>query len=500
MKAVFLLFDSLNRRALSCYGGPHHTPNFDRLAARGVRFDTHYVGSLPCMPARRDMMTGRLGFFHRSWGPLEPFDDAFPELLRQKGVYSHLITDHYHYFQDGGSTYHNRYTSYEFHRGQESDHWIPRVDPPMDEIRARVHPMQFEDHRNGHRLQGAINRTALKDEADYPIVKCFDSALSFLDGNADADNWLLQVETFDPHEPFIAPDRYRAMFSSAYNGPTLDWPRYRAADETPEETAELRRNYAALVKFCDDQLGRLLDEFDRRDLWRDTAIILTTDHGFMLGEHDWWGKNQMPFYDEIARIPLIVSLPDGPTGATDALTQTTDVMPTLLDLFGIEPTGDVTGASVLPPMRGEGARRDLAVFGIYAGAVNATDGKHMYFRYPQAMNSVGMHEYTLMPMHNYNLFEPRELSGAVLHPGFRFTKGAPVLKVPALPDAKRSPRQGGFYDSETRLFDMIADPGQTAPFRDAATEARFCAAIAAEMRAHDAPPELYERWALDRRA
>jgi hypothetical protein len=86
MRTVFILFDSLVRNALGCYGGTTiATPNFDRFAEKAVIFDTHYVGSLPCMPARRDMQTGRLSFLHRSWGPLEPFDNSFPELLRQGG-------------------------------------------------------------------------------------------------------------------------------------------------------------------------------------------------------------------------------------------------------------------------------------------------------------------------------------------------------------------------------------------------------------------------------
>lgn len=68
MKAVFVLFDSLNRRVLAPYGGTRvPTPNFSRLAERAVIFDRHYVGSLPCMPARRDIQTGRLSFLHRSW-------------------------------------------------------------------------------------------------------------------------------------------------------------------------------------------------------------------------------------------------------------------------------------------------------------------------------------------------------------------------------------------------------------------------------------------------
>ena len=95
MKIVFLLFDSLNRHMLSPYGGTRiPTPNFDRLARRAVTFDGHYVGSLPCMPARRDLQTGRLSFLHRSWGPLEPFDNSFPELMATAGAYSHLVTDH----------------------------------------------------------------------------------------------------------------------------------------------------------------------------------------------------------------------------------------------------------------------------------------------------------------------------------------------------------------------------------------------------------------------
>ena len=105
MKVVFALFDTLNRHSLECYGGTTvKTPNFNRLASRTVAFDNHYVGSLPCMPARRELMTGRHNFLHRSWGPCEPFDHAFPDILsQQKGVYSHLVTDHAHYWKDGGA-------------------------------------------------------------------------------------------------------------------------------------------------------------------------------------------------------------------------------------------------------------------------------------------------------------------------------------------------------------------------------------------------------------
>ncbi len=123
-------------------------------------------------------------------------------------------------------------------------------------------------------LQGMINRSAVKEEADYPIVKCVDATLAFLETNHNSDHWFLQMETFDPHEPFAAPKRFRQQDKkpedTGYEGPILDWPRYRKVEETQAEIAELKANYAALVAFCDEQLGRILDRLDALDLWDDT--------------------------------------------------------------------------------------------------------------------------------------------------------------------------------------------------------------------------------------
>ncbi len=497
MKTLFLLFDSLNRSALGAYGGAIPTPSFDRLAARSTIFDSHYAGSLPCMPARRDMQTGRLNFLHRSWGPLEPFDDSFAAQLDRAGTYCHLVSDHYHYFEDGGATYHTRYSSWDFIRGQESDPWIPMVTPPIERFGAQYHPMQFEDHRDGHRLQGMINRTRVRAESEFPVARCVESALAFLEENGSENSWLLQMETFDPHEPFHAPPGYRDE-STGYDGPTLDWPRYRKVEETPQETAELRANYAALVRFCDAQLGRILDHLDATDGWRDTAVILTTDHGFLLSEHDWWAKNRMPFYNEVARIPLMISLPGVPGGhRVPALTQTIDLMPTILDLHGEAPGPHVQGRSLLPLCDGSAESvRDIALYGIFGGAINATDGRYTYFRYPEAMESRELFEYTLMPAHNRSLFTIEELAPATLHHGFDFTCGAPVLRLPARADAKRSPRQGGFAEATTALYDLEGDPDQHKPLADAAVEDRLCSLMKAEMAAHDAPAELFTRFDL----
>ena len=199
MKTVFLLFDSLNRLMLEPYGGKVlDTPNFRRLAERCVTFDNHYIGSMPCMPARRDMQTGRLTFLHRSWGPLEPFDNSFPELIKSAGAYSHLISDHYHYWEDGGATYHTRYNSFEFIRGQESDPWKVLLDSPIDRIREKYHPSQNDPQSKQNPYNYMINREFIREENDFPSVQCFKAGFEFLDLNRNADNWLLQIETFDP--------------------------------------------------------------------------------------------------------------------------------------------------------------------------------------------------------------------------------------------------------------------------------------------------------------
>lgn len=492
MKTTLLLFDSLPLKSLSCYGGSHPTPNFDRLAAQSLKFNRHFVGSLPCMPARRDLQTGRLNFLHRSWGPLEPFDISATGLMRKAGIYSHLVTDHYHYFENGGATYHTAFDSWDFIRGQEADPWAVAISPPHDLFAETYHEEQVETSLSGYRLQAAMNRLHVQKASEFPTVKTFDAGLSFLTSHAGNDNWFLQIEVFDPHEPFYSPKEYRDRFPKV-GRKIRDWPRYRR-DEPGDDTTDLIMSQAALVSMCDDQLGRILDVFDAENLWKDTALIVTTDHGFMLGEHGWWGKNRMPFYSEISHIPLFIYAPGQPVGNTDSLSQNIDVMATLLDLYGIKAPDSVQGRSLLHEAEG----REFALFGIFGGALNATDGHYSYFRYPADMEELPLFEYTLMPQHSGSPFSNAELSKAKLHHGFDFTLGMPVLQIPAVKEAKRPPMQGGgFGDTETVLYDLLDDPEQIHPFRDEKIESRFFEALTQAMIAHDAPPELYDRFALE---
>lgn len=501
MKVVFALFDSLNRKALEPYGGKTiATPNFTRLAARAVTFETHYVGSLPCMPARRDLHTGRLSFLHRSWGPLEPFDNAFPELLYEAGIYSHLISDHCHYWKDGGATYHNRYDTFEFIRGQEKDPWKAMVQPPWERLREKYHELQFSDRRRDKFAHHIINREAMSEDDDaFPSVRCFNAAFEFLDANRSADGWFLQIETFDPHEPFHAPARFREAYPTNYSGPILDWPPYARVSEAPDECAELRANYCAVVALCDAQLGRLLDYFDTHDLWRDTALVVTTDHGYLLGEHDWWAKNRMHCYEEVSHIPLMIwhpALADG--GRRRTLTQTIDLMPTFLDMFDVAAPPEVQGFSLLPVLAREQRLREAALFGYFGGAVNLTDGRYTYFRYPDDLASQEVFQYTVMPTHLARPFTAEELSTATLAPPFGFTKGVPLLKVPVIESSPmyRNYGPGCLLDRETVLFDLETDPDQLTPCTDPAVERRLERLMVELMDANEAPPEAFARLGL----
>ncbi len=499
MRTIFLLFDSLNRRALECYGGTAvPTPNFDRLARRSVVFDNHYVGSLPCIPARRDMHTGRLNFLHNQWGPLEPYDDTYPLILERSGVYSHLVTDHYHYFEDGGVCYHGRYSSFEFNRGQEKDKWKALVDMPVDAWRSRYHEIRFADSRDVElNVVNFVNREYIRDEADYPTAQNTRHAIEFLETNRGADDWLLQVEYYDPHEPFIAPERFREGLDTDYEGPILDWPRYRKVVESDAEAAELRANYFASVRMLDEYLGKILDTLDRLDMWKDTAVILTTDHGFMLGEHEWWGKNRMPFYNEVCNIPLMIYHPDhaGAGGQRrSALTQTIDLMPTLLSLHGATIPTDVQGHDLLPVIADDHPVRDACIYGMFGAAVNVTDGRYTCFRYPSDIDHQELYQYTVMPTHMRTLYDPSEFNGMTLAGPFRFTKGMQLMRIPAGANSEGSPMKGQtIEETATVLYDLRADPAQLHPITDPAVEKRLETSMYATMRALDAPGEAYRR-------
>lgn len=318
---------------------------------------------------------------------------------------------------------------------------------------------------------------------------------------------MLWLECFDPHEPFDVPDRFREKYNCNMDGKILNWPLYGKVHETPEEALEIRKNYMALLDMCDEYLGKLLDYFDTHNLWDDTALILTTDHGFLLGEHEWWAKNRQPYYQEIAHIPLFVHHPQYAQYAgeqRDGLTQTGDIMPTMLDMYNAPIPNEVQAQSLAPMLNQDTQIHSSVLFGMFGGPLAVADGEYVYFHFPKDFENGDfyddhLYEYTLMPTHLESYFAVGELQSATLHPGFNFTQGVPLLKVKTYKGAQ------GCMDANFRennplgsvLYNVQKDPEQQHPIRNNQAKIdQLKDQIVSILQAHDTPPELYQAYDL----
>jgi arylsulfatase A-like enzyme len=479
--------DSLNRHYLNAYGESWvQTPNLDRLAARGLVFDRHYAGSLPCMPARREMMTGRHNFLEAPWGPVEPWDVCLPPLLHERDVYTHMITDHYHYFHRGGYGYYDLFQSWEFVRGQESDRWHPFVEPPRppENVRGR-------GARNRHYWANRACRDVENPE-EYSTPQCFHRALSFLDRNHDAGDWHLHLEVFDPHEPFECPQRYRDLYGDTWDRYPYDWPDYAPLDperDDEEAVAHIRRCYAGTLTMVDEYLGLLLDKLDEHDLWDEVTVILTTDHGHLLGEHGYWAKNYMFVYEELAHIPLFVAGAGVPQGRRRGLTCTLDLMPTLLELHGAAVPEVVRGRSLLPLLAEDGDHHEAVLYGYFASDVHLTDGRYTYCRQPAAGATV--HQHTATPADVGSVNSVAALAEAEVGPFLPATAGeAKLYRWPRPSHTHRDAPAGHL------VYDLESDPRQETPLQDPVVEERLTRLLIETLRRHDAPACQYERLGL----
>jgi arylsulfatase A-like enzyme len=349
--------------------------------------------------------------------------------------------------------------------------------------------VQDKGLKNQSWRQDWVNRKYMRTEEDQPQAGSFAAGLEFVRTNVAEDNWFLQIETFDPHEPYFTQQKYKDLYPHDYDGPHWDWPAYKEVDVTPEQLQHLRYEYAALLSMCDEYLGKVLDIMDEQDMWKDTMLIVNTDHGFLLGEHGRTGKSNMPWYNEIAHTPLFIWDPRcGRKGERcDCLVQTIDLGPTLLDLFGLDLTPDMLGRPLKGAVASDEPVRDACVFGLHGGHVNVTDGRYVYMRAPNKPENEPLFNYTMMPTHMRGFFKvPDELHHIELGGPFSFTKGCKLMKI-------RSGRWRDWHKFGNLLFDLEQDPGQEHPIQDKAVEERLLNTMVELMKENDAPPEQYER-------
>ena len=485
MKTVFIMLDSLNRHYLKSYNNEAwvQTPHIDRLAQRGLVFDNHYCGSMPCMPARREMYTGRLNFLETPWSPIQPWDNCVqPELWRQRQVYSHMITDHYHYYHSGGECYHTRFNSWEFLRGQEGDVWRPLVDE-----------LETPEYIGRNRRAYWTNRSFMDTERDedYSTPQCFIRAMDFLDHNHTADNWHLHLECFDPHEPFACPQRYRDMYDDTWDMETLhfDWPDYAPVEQDEEAVAHIRKSYAGTLTMADHWLGKLMDKMDEHDLWKDTTVVLTTDHGHLLGEHGYWAKNYMFDFKELVHIPMFISTPDSDTGRRSALTASMDLMPTFMDLHNGELPSGVHGRSIQHLFSTDGDHNDAVLYGYFGKDINLTDGQYTYCRQPLPETSLYNH---LGNPCNFSDFEKRDVLK-------RAELGVFLDSADSIPHYRIETPSKWHHNAPdfNPIYDVTVDPLQKNPIHDDALENRLSGKMKELLDRFDAPECQYPRMGLN---
>jgi arylsulfatase A-like enzyme len=498
---VVVLLDSLNRHMLETYGGDEFaTPVMAEFGRSALRFHGHHVGSLPCMPARHDILVGSLDFPWRPWGSIEVWEEAITRSLRVQGVTTMLVSDHPHLFETGGENYHSDFGAWDYERGHENDPW--RTVPDLTWVGAPALPANTAWLHHYY----DESRTYFRSEADFPGPKTMSAAAEWIRTAAGRhERFLLFVDEFDPHEPFDTPAPYAGMYDPDWEGPLEIWPPYlmdavASGRLSPRQARHIRANYGSKLTMIDHWFGRLLAAIDDAGLGDTTAVILCTDHGHYLGEHDLFGKPSAPIYSELGRIPLMVRWPGQAPRDIDALTTGVDLHATLADLFGAQVDHATHGASLLPLIEGAVTSvRDLALFGYWGSYVGITDGRHRYLRGCGESNfplSMWSNRWSTMPVHQFP--EVRLLPPPDRRAELRYMPDSdvPVICQPfeegdPLPFwAPNPPPRASF------LFDVDVDPAEAENRVGTAAEGEMADALAGELRAIQAPADLLERVGL----
>lgn len=410
MNVLWIMADQLRFDYLSCYGATHiETPNIDRLAAKGVRFDRAYVQSPICGPSRMSFYTGRYVRSHgATWNgfPLSVGQPTLGDHLRKLGVSCTLVGKTHAtadldgmtrlgidpagtagkrvsecgfdvFVRDDGTNH----TDYPNRHAEDYDAYLRGNgmdgDNPWEEW-ANTGVAPDGSFRSGWLLENApLPARVPKEHSETAWLTT--RGIEFIEAQGEAP-WLCHLSYIKPHWPYLAPAPYNDMYGADDLPPVNrregqhSHPLMRAWAETRICRSFSREDvrdavapvYMGLIKELDDQLGRLFDYLESSGRMKDTMIVFCSDHGDNMGDH-WLGEKDL-FYDCSARVPLIVYDPragaDGTRGSvSDALVEGIDLTPTFIEFFdGAVPRHIVEGKSLEPLVQGRAARlRDYAV-------------------------------------------------------------------------------------------------------------------------------------------
>jgi arylsulfatase A-like enzyme len=339
MNVVVIVSDTFRRDHLGAYGNDRiHTPHLDRFASEAVVFDGHHVGSFPTMPARADLLTGRLSCAFMTWEPLPKDLPTVAEAFKSAGYLTTAIVDTPFYVRNG----------FGYDRGFHDFLWI----------RGQGDSSRLEERADA--------RSTWVGESDRYVARTMTAAENWLERHADEQFFLL-VDTWDPHEPWNPPDYYTRRYLPGYEGGEVQPPyaQWREAGLSERDLEVAHATYCGEVTMVDRWIGRLLEKIELVGIREETIVVFLSDHGFYFGEHGYLGKSVWveeartqtwsPLYGELTRIPLMIRIPGVEPGRRSALTSAPDVAPTLLDLAGLEQLEGATGKSFARVASGEAA-------------------------------------------------------------------------------------------------------------------------------------------------
>ncbi|HQK95397.1 MAG TPA: sulfatase [Armatimonadota bacterium] len=350
MNVVVVCIDTLRWDYVGCYGHPEAvTPALDEFARRATRFDAAYCASFPTVPMRMDALTGQVGWPVYGWRRLRPTDTTFVQCLSGAGYHTGLVHDTAHLV---GADLARDFAERVFigpPPGWEANRF--RVECPV--------PREHMRQNGVHFITDRARTMHYRHEADWFVARTMQAACEWLEDYSRRDRLLLWVDTFEPHEDWMPPEHYVRMFSPDYRGADYSYPNYGYADRyAPHELERLRARYRGEVALTDRWLGHLLRQIEVLGRSDDTMVVVLSDHGMYLGEHDRVGKHTVdpddpwPLYDQVARIPLLIRMP-GQThaGRVSALVQVADLAPTILDACGVRGPA-MAGRSLMPLLGG----------------------------------------------------------------------------------------------------------------------------------------------------
>ena len=404
MNILYIMYDQLRFDYLSCAGHPHlHTPNFDRVAAMGVRFSNAYIQSPICGSSRMSSYTGRYVSSHgAAWNgyPLRVGELTMGDHLRKARMACWLIgKTHMKADAEGMARLGLAPDSVIGARQAECgfDVWIrddglwgygpdgfydEKRSPYNEYLKAQGYEGEnpWADFANAGVTDGQIASGWMFENADKPAnireehsetPWLTDRTIDFIE-QAEGP-WCAHVSYIKPHWPFIVPAPYHDMYGENHVPAPLrhDVEREDAhpvfgaymqnAISSAFQRDEVRQKvipaYMGLIKQCDDQLGRLLDYLEQTDRMKETMIVLTSDHGDYLGDH-WMGEKEL-FHEQSVKVPLIVYDPRRQADATrgtvcDALVESIDLAPTFVEAAGGKVADHILeGRALTPWLHGE---------------------------------------------------------------------------------------------------------------------------------------------------